>query len=326
MDNSNKWLIVVIIIIACVVILLLIVTQLHRTNLFNPSRTLNWRPDVPFDEVFIWSNKNGGLITRAGPHSRNYIHIWHFNIFPGRKHICFCHGNSGTIAHRDYVIDFAMKFKFNLLLFDYQGYGRSSGKPDITSLYHSGLLAYRYLLEKCKPEDTIIWGESLGGAVATYVTAKYCKLKMAPFCLILMCTFSSIYDVVEMKYGAILASIFKFFGDLPSKDYILGVTCPVVILHSEDDEIIPYECSKILFNRISHPVKKLITISGTHASPIISEKKLYELFSFCHLDDLDVDPRDVKEWLCDLRNVAKKHGLSTSGATNALDKEDCPKI
>ena len=303
----------------------MIITQIHRSNIFNPSRTLNWRPNIPFDEVFLWSNRNGNLLTRKEPLLKNYIHIWHFTIFPGRKHICFCHGNSGTIAHRDYVIDFALKFKLNLLLFDYQGYGRSSGKPDISNLYNSGMLAYRYLLEKCKPDDILLWGESLGGAVATYVAAKYCKIKMPPSCLILMCTFSSIYDVVEMKYGAILATIFKFFGDLPSKDYMSSVTCPIIIMHSEDDEIIPYECSKIMFNRINHPIKKMVTISGTHASPIISETKLYELFSFCHMDPLDIDPKDVKEWLCDLRNVAKKHGLSNSEATNKSPDIDCKK-
>ena len=107
----------------------------------------HWKPHIEYKNVYIKVNKNS---YKAKP---NKIHGWHFNNFPGHKTVMFCHGNSGNISHRSYIVDICHKFKLNLLIFDYRGFGESSGKPSKKNLKKDGEAAYRFLAEYEKLES-----------------------------------------------------------------------------------------------------------------------------------------------------------------------------
>ena len=71
-------------------------------------------------------------------------------------------------------------------------------------------------------------------------------------------------------------------------------------MHSKTDDMIPYQCCKILYNNIQHDNKKLITIKGKHSSPILHKDILSDLFNFC---DISCDLNDSKEVNCILKNL-----------------------
>ena len=161
--------------------------------------------------------------------------------------------------------------------------------------------------QQLPPENVIVWGESLGGAVATHVASRNpCSH------LILMCTFASIPDVIthsNLHWAKPLVPIISCFTEtLQSKDKIKQVSCPVVILHSQEDEIIPFANSQILYNNIAHGRKKFIEIEGGHANPKISPYVLEEMFKFCQMEVIyDTHTLDI---LNDIQKADNRHMIT----------------
>jgi pimeloyl-ACP methyl ester carboxylesterase len=274
--------------------------------LFNPSRDIIWIPsrnDYNYDNVFV-DNTEGTMGVR--------INLWHFKFNPNNPVVLFCHGNSGNISNRGYIIDFCKQYRLNLVLFDYRGYGLSSGhRPSIQSILDDGITAYQYTSQYYSPENIIVWGESLGGSVAIYIASR-CKCRS----LLLMSTFSSLDDIVRYDpdfpwwlSGPLSVLIKNILGNLPSKEYIKNVKCPVVIIHSPKDDVIPYRCGKILYQSIPHDNKLFLDIDGKHSGPIISYDVLCNLFKYCNLN-VDEELRGYTEvWLNNLQKVSKIHML-----------------
>lgn len=244
--------------------------------------------------------------------SSEYISAWHFGSFnimsKNKKTILFCHGNSGNISHRDYMINFCHGFGINLFLFDYRGYGDSSfGVSSPRIILADGLLAYDYLTTKVSPKDIIVWGESLGGAVAGYIAAN-----RNPYRLLLMATFSSVTDIIaqdEKKYS----SIARFFSriipsvidDLSTKS--LNITCPTLVAHSEGDNVIPIQSARVLFDSLKSKKKLFVTIEGDHSTPILTEEHIQKVFEFCGLDYSD--SKHGTRFIKDIHTAAVRHCL-----------------
>ncbi len=219
--------------------------------------------------------------------SERCIHAWYFDKFGlyRRGHcnttILYLHGNSGNITDRYYVIDICRRFNLNLLLIDYEGYGKSNGKPGPRVIYQDGEAAYRYLAGQVDYNEIIVWGESLGGTVACHVASKFrCRA------LLLLATFSSLEDIImESIWPRALArgissAVNFIFHPMDSKEYLSKIKCPVAIMHSRDDKFIPHECSKKLMAAIPHKKKMMWTIKGGHASPEIDDQTLKEVLDF----------------------------------------------
>ena len=287
------WLIIILILVITILILINYMSWGQYMALFEPSRDMIWSPIIPYSNILV--NVNGSndtieiinkksissLINSKLSAGENYIHGWHFNNFKGAKTILFCHGNSGNISHRKYIIDTCHKLNINLLIFDYRGYGQSGDIPSKRNIRKDGEIMYNYLIQHCNSNDIIIWGESLGGHVATHIASKYpCRS------LVLFSTFSSITDVIIYSnkfklFGNILYSIIPFLIDvLPSKELIKKVKVPIFIIHSKNDTLIPYQCAIDMYNNIKHNNKYLEWIDGDHASPIITDEQTKKLFMF----------------------------------------------
>jgi pimeloyl-ACP methyl ester carboxylesterase len=283
--------------------------------LFYPSRKSNWKPDTRHKNRYI-SVKDYRPINKSHARKEDCIHGWHFNNFPGHNTVLFCHGNSGNISYRKYIINICEKFKLNLFIYDYRGFGKSSGNPSKRNLRKDGETAYKYLTNYCgiKPKNIIVWGESLGGIPAIYIASKYkCK------CLILLSTLSGLDDATiysfkdgmrrSIAYGMTsLASI--RFDMIPTKEYMKRVKCPVVIMHSTEDDVIPYRCAEILYHNVPHNKKTLIPIQGKHSAPDISRKALEKVLSYCDISLSEYETHEdcnVSEILEDIRTVAERY-------------------
>ena len=222
------------------------------------------------------------------------------------KTVFFCHGNTGNIGHRDYVVELCKLFGLGCILFDYSGYGQSKGSPSMSTLFKDGERAYVYARSIIDADDLIVWGESLGGSVATMIASKYrCAY------LVLLSTFSSLDDILLFQgtpYHSLLGWGLRISSNtLRSKDRILNVTCPVAIVHSLDDSLIPFACARALYERV--PTNKLlIPIHGGHATPVVSVKQINELMDFLHVE-VRPSVKQLQTALDNIRTAAYRHGL-----------------
>lgn len=312
----GEWVLIFFVILLLLTILIYnIVNQNEDKALYYPSKKRFWKPKVNYKSVYINVKDSRDVVYNAKDRreDREYISGWHFDNFKGAKTICFSHGNTGNISHREYIIRICMKFKMNLLVYDYRGFGESSSSPNKIYLREDGELAYEYLHYNCNipHKQIIVWGESLGGIAAVWTANKY---KCGG--LILICTFSSLDDAISYQFKGASKSAVKFLTSLlsykvdmvPLKEYLTEVECPVVIIHSNEDDMIPYACSWINYHSVKHSNKLHVRIKGGHASPDIKSDQLREIFEFCDLslDDLSSDI-NISDMLENLRTVAEKY-------------------
>lgn len=304
--------------IAIVIIIILFIFFYNILNwtedkaLYYPSKKMVWKPNNRYKEVYINVKDINDICysKRDKKKKCDYIHGWHFNQFKNRKTILYCHGNTGNISNRSYIIDLCQKFRLNLFIFDYRGFGKSDSFPYKKFVKEDGECAYDYLKNYCNipSKKIIIWGESLGGIAAVWVASRNnCSS------LILLSTFSSLDDILIERCEGTSKKITKFLTMIasmkmyliPLKNYIQKVKCPVVIIHSKDDDMIPYKCSKINYDNIQHDNKMHIKIKGSHSSPKITKKDLHTLFQFCDLSLEGCDTHNISGMLKKLETAAE---------------------
>ena len=186
--------------------------------------------------------------------------------------ILFCHGNAGNISHRLETIQIFHRMGLNILIFDYRGYGKSGGKPSEKGTYLDAEAAWKYLVEerKIKPAKIILYGRSVGGAIAAWL-AKEQTIKAA---LIMESTFTSVKDLGAQVYPFLPIRLMSRFN-YSALDYLSQVNCPVLIIHSRDDEIIPISHGEKLFEIANEP-KSFLEIKGTHNAGFIISAESYE--------------------------------------------------
>lgn len=173
--------------------------------------------------------------------------------------VLFCHGNAGNISHRLDTISLFSKLPVNFFIFDYRSYGKSGGSISEKGLYEDVSAAWRYLTEnrKIAPEKIIIAGRSVGGAIAAYAAAKH-----SPGGLILESAFTSLPDIAQEKMP-IFPVRWMLRYKLSTMENLVKVKCPVLIIASPDDNIIPYSHSEKLFKKAAEP-KTFVELTGDH--------------------------------------------------------------
>lgn len=188
-----------------------------------------------------------------------------------QKTLLFFHGNAGNISHRRASVAIFHRLGLNVFIFDYRGYGNSQGKPDEGGLYKDARAAWFYLTEKrgIEQEDIILFGRSLGGVVAAELAAE-----VYPGALILESVFSSARDVANVVFPVLSRLIFVRY-DFNTVAYVRRVACPVLVLHSPDDEIIPLFLGEKVFQAANEP-KFFVKMRGGHNSGLHMSQPEYE--------------------------------------------------
>ena len=165
--------------------------------------------------------------------------------------ILFSHGNAEDVGLIEPFIRRLRDAGFNVLTYDYRGYGTSSGSPSEANSYEDIAAAYNYLLTEkgIKPENIILQGRSLGGAVAIDLAARE---KVGG--LIVESTFTTAFRVVT-RYPIIP------FDRFDSIRKIEKVPCPVLVMHGTSDWTIPVYHGKRLFEAANEP-KYAVWVDG----------------------------------------------------------------
>lgn len=286
--------VIIFVIILILVLLVALLWYLQKGFLFNQGKEVTWQPE---DSDFVLVNGK--------------ISLWHRDTFSDRPLVLYCHGSAGNISDLKFMSDISWKGKFNLVMFDYQGYGFSGGttvlQPTQSSVLDDGLQVYDWVRHRYQSHEIVLWGHSLGGAVVTYIA------KQRPcHSVILMSTFSSLSDVAGMseetthRFGQYLIR----YGthNMPVKEWLKDVKDPVIILHSKDDELIPYLCAVENMKSLPGPNSKLLEIGGSHIHPEVPVSVVSELFERSGLYTKSLN----KDYAEDIRKYIQSAGVQYS--------------
>ena len=235
--------------LALVIILFVVGTvALEDRFIFFPSQELIGTPSelgMEYQDVYFTSDENR-------------LHGW---FIPGQGDVTWLwmHGNGGNISHR--LENIAMlndRLGIAILIFDYRGYGQSEGKPSEKGTYRDAESALAYLrnLPGVDRDRIVLFGRSLGGAVAVELATRE---RVAG--LILESPFTSIPALAKRAYPFLpVGPLLRTRYDSLSK--IGRVSTPLLVLHSREDEIVPYEQGRKLFEAAPDP-KTFHTIEGS---------------------------------------------------------------
>jgi fermentation-respiration switch protein FrsA (DUF1100 family) len=177
------------------------------------------------------------------------LHGW-FVPGSGRVTWFWCHGNAGNISHRVPDIHaFHQRLGVNLFIFDYRGYGRSSGAPSEDGINRDAEAALDALRSRVDVDiDALVYfGRSLGAAVVIELA-----LRHPPRGLVVEGAFSSVPDMARHAYPFLpVWPLLRTHYDSLSK--VDRIARPLLVIHAERDEVVPLEMGKRLFEAAREP-------------------------------------------------------------------------
>ena len=222
------------------------------------------------------------------------MHAWWVPAGLDAPAVVFFHGNGGNISYRMSTVNAFVKMGYSVLIVDYPGYGKSQGKPTEQGTYRTAESAWRYVrkAKKVPAEKMFIFGRSLGGGVASYLAVRE---KCAG--LILESTFTSIPDVARKKFWILPAEhICKIYYNTNTR--LPKIHSPVMVIHSMDDDLIPYSMGVKNFNSANEP-KTFLQINGSHNAAFdhsinLWKKRVGKFMTKC-LDEKSPDKKSASE-------------------------------
>jgi fermentation-respiration switch protein FrsA (DUF1100 family) len=247
------------------------VKYIENKGIFYPVKEVEFDPSyirLAFEDVYI-STKDGFKINGWFIPSSNASYT-----------ILFCHGNAGNIGHRLDKINLLHGIGLNIFILDYRGYGRSQGKPSENGFYLDAQAAYDYLVNnrKIDPKKIILYGESIGTAVAIDLAA---KVEVKAF--IVEGAFSSGKDMAKRIYPFLPPLIFSNRFDSSAK--IKKISAEKLFIHSREDEIVPLALAMKLYSFADAP-KQFIEIYGGHNTAFLDAKEKYIFSIKSFIDNL----------------------------------------
>ena len=197
------------------------------------------------------------------------LHGW-FIEGPSERVLLFFHGNAGNISHRLASIGQFLSLGLSVMIIDYRGYGQSEGRTTEAGTYRDAEAAWAYLTQErgVRPQDIVVFGRSVGASVAARLASEH-----EPAGLIVESSFTSVPDIAAELYWWLPARWLSRLSHA-TRDYVGDVRCPVLVVHSRDDEIIPFHHGEAILAAAPEP-KSLLVLRGTHNDAFIRDERTY---------------------------------------------------
>ncbi len=207
------------------------------------------------------------------------IHAW-WCPYPGaRRAVLYCHGNVGDVTRYRVTARLISKtLRASVFVFDYPGFGCSSGEPSEAGCYAAGDAAYEWLTQQAPSKSIIILGQSLGGGVATDLASRQPHRALALFK-----TFTSFPDVAQ-RLLPIFPARWMAHNRFDNEEKICRCSGPLFVAHGDSDHLIPISHSERLFQLAANP-KRFVVLKGQGHHGSIGPEFLAALGSF--LDDTE---------------------------------------
>ena len=242
------------ILISGYIVYVLIIYSIQGKLILHPSSNFKMPPEsFNLEQKFIYKQNGDSLYT-----------WWKKNNDIGKTFIFFG-GNSGNISGRLKIAEIAKSLNMNILLFDYTGFGLSSGQPrSKEDLFEDSKTAIEYLInhKNIAEENIILWARSMGGPIAANLATEY-SVKALIFEGVMKSIRDIVMDMNLFKYNILpLKLILKYnFNTMESIKYIDE---PILFLHSKEDSLVRYNHAQTLFSLTKNQKKQIIPLTGSH--------------------------------------------------------------
>ncbi|XP_046355788.2 lysophosphatidylserine lipase ABHD12-like isoform X1 [Haliotis rufescens] len=208
--------------------------------------------------VGVWHTLPSSLVQDGGPADPyEYEQL----LKSGKRIILYLHGNSGTRGgyHRVQLYKLLASLDFHIITFDYRGFGDSTGTPTEDGVVHDSHFMYRWIKERNNGQPIFLWGHSLGTAITTKLAKKLCELDDHPPGIILEAPFNNIREAAANHPFAIPYRLLPWFTwvfvdgikehgiHFSTDENIRSVSPPILILHAEDDAVVPFHLGEKLY-------------------------------------------------------------------------------
>ncbi len=236
--------------VAVYVIFGVIIFLFQKRFIYHPTRQIDQTPagiGLAYEDVTL-TTSDGVKITG-----------WYVPADGARGTALFFHGNAGNISHRLPTLEMFHQMGLNALIIDYRGYGNSEGSPSEKGTYRDAEAAWEHLVKDRgePPGRIVIFGRSLGGGVASWLA-----VAKQPAAVILESAFTSVPDMARKMYPIYpIGLLTRVRYDTLAR--IGELRCPVLVVHSRDDELVPPAHGRKLFEAAPEP-KQFIETRGGH--------------------------------------------------------------
>ena len=185
------------------------------------------------------------------------VRVWHMPLASARAQVLYFHGNGGNLSLWSDVLVEVARQGYDVIAFDYRGYGLSSGAPSERGLYRDvdAVLELANGRLRRRGVPFLYWGRSLGTTMAAYAASV-----RAPDGVVLEAGFPSMRAVIRSNPVLLLLSWFATY-EFPTARWMSRVRAPVLLLHGDRDSVIPYELGRELHDAIAGE-KRFVTIKG----------------------------------------------------------------
>ncbi len=157
-------------------------------------------------------------------------------------------GNGGNRLNRVRILELVNDLGCAALIVDYRGYGGSDGKPSEEVIASDCRKVWDYATSDLgfSNDQIIVFGQSLGGGIATRLVWELCQDGNPPAGLVLQATFTSLVDAAKHRFPWLPVNLL-LVDRYPSIERIPDVTCPLLFLHGKQDSIVPFDLGQQLF-------------------------------------------------------------------------------
>jgi fermentation-respiration switch protein FrsA (DUF1100 family) len=202
--------------------------------------------DQPFEEIRVpvaGATLDGLLFRQPAP----------------RGLVFFLHGNRGNLETWTTGLDFYRRVNYDLFIFDYRGYGRSTGRnEDERQLDADVRAAWDAVAPRYRDKPIVIYGRSLGSGLAVRLARE-----VTPRLLVLVSPFTSLVEAGRRRYPFVPGFLVKY--PLRSDETIADVKSPVLLIHGTRDGLIPPSDSEALRTRVRSPVELVLIEDAGHS-------------------------------------------------------------
>ena len=200
---------------------------------------------IPYEEVWLPLNVD------------DCIHGLHFTASNSAKGVVlYFHGNRGNLTRWSQYAQHFLDLGYNCLMVDYPGYGKSKGKPNEDSFYHTAEKAYHWLTTTYQPHQIVLYGRSIGSGPASYLASKV-KAQQ----LILETPFASFPDLYRHHQILRWFPMIKAQVDFPVAKYLASTNLPISIFMGTDDQVVP-NASTLKLKPFVRPTEQFFIIQG----------------------------------------------------------------
>jgi hypothetical protein len=239
-----KWLLTFAVVLYCGFVVLLYVMQRSIQYVPESFRTAPAAAGLPEAEEVMIDTADGERVI-----------VWHVPPRADKPVILYLHGNGASLRWRADRFRALTADGSGLVALSYRGYGGSSGRPTEDGLIEDALAAYAFMAARYRPECIVVWGESLGSGVAVAIAAEKPVGRV-----VLESPFSSALDVAAGSYWFVPVRL--LMKDQFRSDLRIGkVTAPVLVLHGDRDNVVPFALGERLYGMINAP-KRFVRLAG----------------------------------------------------------------